>query len=176
MVKKEIKKLQSWEEVNSVMFKLALSLLAVRKKENQLNEEVKAIQKKYSDELQSTLKQIKEYEEQIKHYCDCNKIEFGKARSKKLIFGIVKYIKGKAALKPLSKKYTWEWITEKFSLMFSSKYVKMEPVLSKTKVIEAYDQKKLTDEQLEMCGCKITSTERFHYDIDWTKIKTEDSK
>lgn len=170
---KQTKKLKSFEEVNSTLLEIGMAQTKVESLTADMNEEILRVKEAFEKEVKPLQEKIKTKEKLISAFCRSNKSEFKTKRTLKLTFGKVGYRTGKMALGLINKKWTWDRAAEAFSKMFSLKYVKIETVLKKDEVIDAYSEGKLDADTLTACGVKIKQAERFHYSINYNKIKAD---
>ena len=115
MKNKTLSQFKSWEEVNEAMKILAEKKIALQKKEGEQTLEINTIKARFKEEVKHLLPEVENLEKEIEKFCEANKQEFLKERTKKLSFGnisyrIVKSVKIKnvksyvAALKSLGMK------------------------------------------------------------------------
>ncbi len=166
--------LKTLEDVNDVLYKIATLQNTVDKKTAKMNNELLDVKKKYEPEITEMQNTIIICESQLNEFCKANKKEFSVTRSKELTYGRIGFRTGKNSLKLLSKKFTWEFVKEKFLNMFSSRYVETKFQLDKDKIIKDSEKGIITTEQLALAGCKLVKGESSYYEINWDEIKVQE--
>jgi len=167
--------LNNLEDVNAALLNIAALQLHAEKIENEMNQKILDVKKTYEPRIKELVNKIPEYENQLALYCETNKKEFASSRSKELTYGRIGFRTSKPSLKLINtKKYTWAWVTEKFSNLFGTKYVKTDLVLEKNKVLSDFEKGILDKEKLETAGVKVSQSENSFYEINWDTIKIED--
>ena len=167
--------LKSYAEVNDILHNIAALQLTVDKKENDLNARIHKLTLEYEPDIKILKEKILVLEKQVEEYCICHKNDFDMARSKEFTIGRYGFRTGKLSLQLISKKFTWDRVLEKVKDIFGDKYVNIVTTLNKTKLLKDVEKDILSDEALKACGCKVNKGEKFFYEIDYTKIKLEDS-
>jgi len=166
----------SYEEINEALKKMAVLLLTADRIETKMNEEIIKIKEKYKADIVGCKQNIADLEKGITTYCLIHKNDFSKKRSRALTFGRLGFRTGGAALKTISKLWTWDRVKEKAEEIFGSKYVVVKTTLDKKKILTDYNSKRLNDEQLEVIGCRSKKEEQFFIEIFSEKIKLEDNE
>lgn len=168
------KNLESLDDVNDVLAKIAALQTQVEKKEAAMNAFLLKIKNRYEPEIADLKKLIEASESDIARFGKSNKKLFKEQRSIKLTYGRVGYRLGNISLSIIDKKnWTWDRVKEKFQDMFTTKYVSIKTQLQKNKIIDDIKSDKLNEEQLEACGVTAKRSESFFYEINWDEIKVE---
>jgi len=122
--------------------------------------------------IKELLDKVTELESLVYKFCKTNKKLFSNQRSRALTYGRIGFRTGQAALKLTNtKKYTWEYVKEKFQDLFNTKYVTVEIKLDKTKILSDAGKDLLTVNTLENAGVKVVKSEKSFYEINWDEIK-----
>jgi phage host-nuclease inhibitor protein Gam len=168
--------LKTFDDVNAVLLNIAALQLHADKKETEMNKKILDIKKLHEPDIKELKDKIVHYEDQLSEFCKANKKEFASSRSRELTYGRIGFRHGKSALKLISKKFTWEYVKEKFQTLFNTKYINVETTLNKTKILADADREILTADQLLAAGCKVVKGESSYYEINWDEIKLVDAK
>lgn len=169
--------LESFDDVNAVLLNIAALQLLADKKENEMNTKILDIKKLHEPAIKELKDKIVNYEDQLAEFCKANKKEFTASRSRELTYGRIGFRHGKSALKLINaKKFTWEYVKEKFQTLFNTKYINVETTLNKTKILSDFDKDILTADELLTTGCKVVKSESSYYEINWDEIKLVDAK
>ena len=166
--------LKSFAEVDQALFDIAAMQLTADKLENDMNERILQIKNESEQGITNAKERIKVIEKQLNEFCKKNKTEFLSPRSKTLVYGKIGFRTGQETIKPISKKYNGEYITQKFFDLFGAKYVVTKLTLNKEKVISDAKRGLLSDEQLETVGVKKVQGESSFYEIFFDKIRLVD--
>lgn len=169
--------LKNFDDVNTVILNIAALQLNADKKENEMNTKILDIKKLHEPSIKELKDKIVHYEDQLAEFCKANKKEFVLSRSKELTYGRIGFRHGKSALKLINaKKFTWEYVKEKFQTLYNTKYINVETTLNKTKILADANKEILTADQLQATGCKVVKGESSFYEIKWDEIKLVDIK
>lgn len=173
---KKTLKYQSYKEIDDAIAEMAAIVLTADKKEIKMNEEILAAKKKYESDIQALRDKAEQNEKDIKEFCLFNKEAFKEKRSMSLTFGKIGFRSCNAALKTISKAWTWDRAKEKFEKLFGTRYVNTKTTLNKEKILQDANNSVLTEAQLLAAGCKTVKGESFFIEIDYSKVKLESAQ
>jgi len=108
----------------------------------------------------------KELTRNLRDYCEFNKEQFAKQRSRELNWGTVGYRKTPPALKPLSK-WTWQKVLAKLKETGRKDFIAVKESIDK----EAIGKAKLASEDLSIYGMKMESKDEFWFETKHDSLK-----
>ncbi len=168
-----IMNIQTFEDVNKALFEIAQKDSFITKKEVAMNEKINKIKTEFDQETKTIRAEKQLLEQEIEGYCKANKLEFGKQKSKSLLFGTVFFRTTPPKVSQLNRKYTVATTIELAIKLFKNKFVREKKELDKDAILASYAAKEIDDEKLAAIGLKIDQEEKFGYDINWEKLKEE---
>lgn len=156
--------INSWNDVDTAIKKIGELNIAITKiegdatlKTNEIKEAAKTQAQSLNDELQNLTKLVEAY-------CECNKAEFAKKRSKELVFGTVAY--------RLVKSVSIPRAAAKLEALIKS--IKAFGLLCCIKTVETVDKDalaELADEDLVKLGIKRSVRDSFRIEPNMEKIR-----
>jgi phage host-nuclease inhibitor protein Gam len=168
--------LKTFDEVNDTLFKIAALELTIEKDENEFNEIILDLKKRYETPILEMKNKVLDFKSQLEEFGKSNKKLFIDQRSRSLTYGRIGFRAGKNALKLINpKKWSWDRVKEKLQDLFGIKYISVKITINKTKILTDFEKKLLTSEKLETAGVKVIRGDNFFYEIDKEKIKLEET-
>lgn len=107
----------------------------------------------------------------LKDYCEFNKEQFLKQRSKKMNWGTVGFRLSPSALKTLAR-WTWDKVLAKLRESARRDFIAVKESVDK----EAVRKAKLNPEDLAILGMKMESKEEFWFEINQDELKDTEEK
>lgn len=162
MARKRIEgtQLQSWDDVDAALSQIGQADRELRLIESAANEQIEGIKQAMKDHAQPTLDRKAALELSVKEYCDANRAEFAKVKTKTLTFGEVGYrVSTKIMIKRVAE--TMQALKDlAFTLCIRTKE---EP--------DKEAMKTLTDEQLAEVGAARKVENVFGYSINQERLQ-----
>lgn len=164
--KKVIKEitLKSWDDVNEVLRKIAEKQSFIEAKVSKYNE-AEAKRRKALDGLVNPVKaDIGDMEEDLRLFCEDNRDEFKKKKSKELANGVVGFRVGTPKAKTL-KGFTWKAVLEVLKRsVFKEDYIRLKEDVDKQQMIMDFSTQKIDSEALASVGVQVVQDETFGYE------------
>ena len=164
MVRKRIEgtALQSWDDVDTCLADIAAADRELSIIEGAANENIEAIRKAVKEAAQPVLDRKSALELQIKEYCESNRAEFVKVKSKQLTFGEVGF---RLSTKIMIKRIAETLQALKDLSLSNCIRIKEEP--------DKEAMKALTDEVLAEVGASRKTDNTFGYTLNLERINGE---
>ncbi|MBU1096872.1 MAG: host-nuclease inhibitor Gam family protein [Bacteroidetes bacterium] len=166
-------KINTFDDVNRVLFEIAQQESFIAKKEADMNNKIQKIKDKFDEETKEARASKELLEKELSAFCLLNKSEFQKNRTKTLLFGKVGFRTTPPKVTQLNRKYTVATTIELLKKIFTGKFLRTKEEMDKEALLAAYACGELTDDKLAAVGLKVDQEDQFGYDIDWEKIDTE---
>lgn len=172
MAKKNLTTLESFDEVDEALLKLAEYKAFVQHEEAILNDGLQKTREEFDQKVATQRERAATIESNIEGFCIQHKDEFERTRSKELTHGIVSFRTTPPKVAFLNRKYGYSTVIELIKrLGFQKKYLRVKEEVDKEAILADSAAKQLSDEKLAACGLKIDQTEQFDITIKWDSIK-----
>lgn len=157
--------LNSWDEVNEVLRQIAEKQSYVDQVVARYNE-AEAKRRKALDEAVNPIKnEIANLENEIRLFCEENKDEFEKRKSREMANGVVGFRLGTPKAKSL-KGFTWKAVLEIIKRTpFKKQYIRIKEDVNKEQIIQDFTTKKVDAETLRSLGVEVVQDETFWYEV-----------
>lgn len=164
MVRKRIEgtALNSWDDVDTCLAEIAKADRELSLIEGAANEQIETIRKAIKDASQPVLDKKAGLELAIKEFCEANRAEFQKTKTKALTFGEVGF--------RLSTKIMIKKIAETIQAL---KDLSLDHCLRKTEAPDKEAMKLLTDDVLAEVGAGRKTENTFGYTLNLERINGE---
>lgn len=162
--------IQTFEDVNKALYEIAQKDSFITKKEVAMNERINKVKDEFDDEVKTIRAEKQLLEQEVEGYCKVNKEEFGKLKSKPLLFGTIFFRTTPPKVSQLNKKYSVATSIELAVKLFKLKFVREKKELDKDAILASYAAKEINDEKLAAIGLKIDQEEKFGYELNWEKL------
>lgn len=154
--------LQSWNDVDTTLAEIAKADRELMLIESAANEKIEEIRTAIKDASQPVLKRKAGLEAQIKDYCEANRAEFTKVKTKALVFGEVGF--------RLSTKIMIKNIA---STLQALKDLSLQKCIRIKEEPDKETMKTLTDETLAEVGAARKTENTFGYTLNLERINGE---
>lgn len=151
--------LQSWEDVDAALREVGEITRELQLKEAALNESVDKLKEEAKADSASQVARKKELELAMKEFCEANRVEFTKVKTRKLTFGSVGF--------RLSTKIMIKRIAETLQAL---KDLKLVGCIRIKEEVDKEAMKNLTDETLAEVGASRKTENAFGYELDLERL------
>lgn len=165
MAKKKESTLQTWDEVNEAMKRLAELNIQKKTLETEQNRQIDEIKKETSLKADVIIKDIISVEKDIIRFAEQNRAEFTKKRTKVLTFGKISFRYSKRV--SCSNAQTAIKALKSFAM---DKYIRIKEKLNKELLIEADPM------ILGKCGILIKAEDKICVEPDYIKLASLDTE
>ncbi len=163
----------SWDGVDSSLSEIAVLSSKIASQDAKYNEEEQKRRAKVTSEQQPMKERIEELALGVKNFCENNRADFGKAKSKELKHGIVSFRLSPPAVKAL-KGFTLASALElvKRSAKWCGVFIRTKEELNKEEILNSVaiagnigeNDRAITDSELKTLGLQVVQDETFGYD------------
>lgn len=150
---------QTLEDCEGVMCAYASADAAHRALLAQMDGEITAIRERYAAALSAEENAMREAEDLLASWATLNRAAFGDKQHLKLTHGVIGFRLGTPAVR-LKGRTLLEAALQSLKEHLPM-FVRVEEVPDKAAILAAYAGGKVDDDQLSVCGLKVTQTERF---------------
>jgi phage host-nuclease inhibitor protein Gam len=171
-------KITTYEEADKKLLDIGIFGSLIVKKEAEMNLKIQAIKDEYAEDEQ--LKLAREESAKIyagiKKFCDDNKSDFEKQRTRVLTNGKIGFLKNPNKVSILKKGLKVEDILEKMKQGLR-KYIRNTPSINRDLILNDYanPKMKLTDDKLAKVGLRIEKDETFVCESNWQELNKADN-
>ena len=162
--------LKTFDDVNGALKDIAVCETFLAEKEAKMNEKINELKSKYDEETADSRAKKQMLEKELEGFCKINKDEFGKQKSKPMLFGIVFFRTSPPKVGQLNKKYSVATSLELIKKLFKNKFIRKKEEIDKEEILSAYSGGELDDQKLAAVGLKIDQDEKFGYELNWEKL------
>jgi len=168
-------KVTTYEDVNNAMAVMAEKKAYIAKKESDMNVKINAIKEKYTEDTKDAQRELDNLMADIESFCNKNKSDFEKLRSRTLSFGTIGFRNNPPKVMLLNRKYNNNTVLELVKRLFKGKYIRSKEELNKEDILADYSQKIISDKDLSGFGLKIDSNETFYCEVNWEELQSVNS-
>lgn len=171
-----IASLTSYEEVEKKLLEFAYLESKIAEAEAKMNAEIQEVRDDYETKTSEARARKEMIEKGILTFCDANKSDFEKVRSREMVHGTVGYRTNPKKVSLLNRKYNWETVVQLLKkFKWGKEYLREITEVNKEAVITASsgDSPVLSDGKLASVGMKVDQGETFFLEIKWDSIDTE---
>lgn len=172
-------KIKAFEDIDSALFEIAKIDTSIKSKEASMNDEIQKIKNRYDEETKDIILRKAELCADVENFCNENKSEFDKIRSKAFIHGTIGFLKSPPKVLQLSSRWkiakTIDAIKSKLRGIYIRETVKKE--IDKDSILRDYGRKNengkviLDDKKLADVGLRIEQDDNFYIDINFESLE-----
>jgi phage host-nuclease inhibitor protein Gam len=171
-----IASLTSYEDVEHKLLEFAGLESKIAEAEARMNSEIQDIRDDYETKTSEARARKEMIEKQILTFCDANKLDFEKVRSRDMVHGTVGFRTNPKKVSLLNRKYNWETVIQLLKkFKWGKDYLREITEVDKEAIIAATsgDDPILSDNKLAAVGVKVDQGETFYLEIKWDSIDSE---
>jgi phage host-nuclease inhibitor protein Gam len=162
--------IKTYEELEKALKEYAVNDVALAKKEAEMNQKINKIKEEFDEKTKELRYVIDTTSGEIEAFCNNNKKDFEKNRSKEYQFGTIGFRTSPPKVAILNRKYNTKTVLELIKRVFKSAYIRVKEDLDKESILADYSQKKLDDSKLASVGLKIDQDEQFYITAKYEEI------
>ena len=162
----KLPKITTTEQAETALGAYSLASSRLEKLTGEMNMKLAAVREKYEEEITAAAEAMKTEEKRLHAWADAHPELFGKARSLKMLHGVLGYRVGNWALK-LKSGFTAARAIALCKQVIGPEYVRVKEELDKEAIIA--DRAHYTSESLAACGISIEQGERFFVEPEKTE-------
>jgi phage host-nuclease inhibitor protein Gam len=155
----KLPKITTTEQAEAALGAYAFATHRLAKLEAEMNLKLTETRRKYEDEMAQLADAARAEEKRLRSWADGHPEIFGKARSVKLLHGVVGYRLGNYAVK-LVRGFKLERVVALVKAAFGPAYIRQKLELDKDLILA--DRARLGAEALAGCGLVIEQAEKFY--------------
>ena len=171
-----IASLRSYDEVEHKLLEFASLESRIAEAEAKMNAEIQEIRDDYETKTSEARARKEMIEKEILTFCDANKMDFEKVRTREMVHGAVGYRTNPKKVSLLNRKYNWETVVQLLKkFKWGKDYLREITEVNKEAIITAAsgDDPVLSDNKLAAVGLKVDQGETFFLEIKWDSIDSE---
>jgi phage host-nuclease inhibitor protein Gam len=153
--------IRTYEELEKALKEYAVNDAALAKKEAEMNQKINKIKEEFEEKTKELRYVISTISGEIEAFCNNNKKDFEKNRSKEYQFGTIGFRTSPPKVTILNRKYNTKTVIELIKRVFKSAYIRVKEDIDKESILADYSQRKLDDGKLASVGLKIDQDEVF---------------
>lgn len=160
--------LSTWEQADEALRQIGLRRLALTELEADLQGRVDKLKAVYAEKVDPLTQEVKALEKQLEEFATAHRDDFGKAKSKRLVFGRVGF-RISTSLRLLAGE-TWERVLDVVKTMspqWQKRLVRTTEEVDRATLRTA----KLDDTSLAGLGVAREQSETFGYDLDLERVR-----
>ncbi len=168
--------LTSYEDVEKKLLEYASLESKIAEAEAKMNADLQEIRDDYETKTSEARARKEMIEKEILVYCDANKTDFEKVRSRDMVHGTVGFRTNPKKVSLLNRKYNWNTVVQLLKkFKWGTDYLREITEVDKEAIITATsgDSPILSDDKLASVGLKVDQEESFYIDIKWDTIESE---
>lgn len=162
--------IKTYEELENALKEYAINDTALAKKEAEMNQRINKIKEEFEEKTKELRYVIDTTAGEIEAFCNKNKSDFDKSRSKEYQFGTVGFRTSPPKVAILNRKYNTETVLELIKRVFKKAYIRVKEDLDKEAILADYAGKKIDDGKLASVGLKIDQDEQFFITAKYEEI------
>lgn len=163
-------KIKSFEELDAALLEMSKSQAVIQEEEAAMNKEIQDIKERYDERTAETSGTIASISDAVEKFCNENKSEFDKQRSRVLTHGKVGFRNNPPKVMQLNKKWKVESSIAFLKKLFGKKYLREKPELNKDVILADYAKEIIADEDLAGVGLRVDQDETFYIEVNWENI------
>jgi phage host-nuclease inhibitor protein Gam len=161
--------LSTWEQADEALRQIGLRRLALTELEADLQARVDKLKGIYAEKVDPLAQEVKALEKQLEEFATAHREDFGKAKSKRLVFGRVSF-RLSSRLKLLAGQ-TWEtvlkYVKQTLSPVYQKHLIRTKEEVDRAALLAA----KLPDRMLTALGVEVERSDAFGYDLDLERVR-----
>lgn len=156
--------LRDWGEANLALAEIGDIQRNINIITTEAEQHIASIRTQMDVQLAPFNKRRKAVEASLEQFAIHNKADFGKARSRRLVFGVIGWRKGTGKLK-LLRGWSWKKVVEKLDALGYRKYLRLNPKADKEALEKDHRSGELAAERLARFGLKWSVEDEFYYEL-----------
>lgn len=163
--------INKFEDVEKVLYEIGTREASIAKKEADMNKKITEIKDKFAADTIADRSEAELLRVKIQEFCESNKAEFNKVRSKEYTHGIVGFRNNPPKVIQLNRKYNVKTSIELLKKIFKGKFLRVKEEIDKEQILAEYSQEKIDDSKLASVGLCVEQGETFAIDIKWESLQ-----
>ncbi len=162
--------IKNYEELEVNLKEYAINYAAIAKKEAEMNEKINKIKEDFEEKTKELRYVADILSSEINAFCEKNKADFEKTRSKEFQFGIIGFRTTPPKVTLLNRKYNIKTVLELVKKIYKKAYIRVKEEIDKEAILADYSAKKLDDGKLAGIGLKIDQDEQFYINPKYEEL------
>ncbi len=172
-------KIKTFDDIDTVLFEIAKCDLSIKANEAVMNEEIQKIKNAYDEKTKDVISKKDELTSEVETFCNDNKGEFEKIRSKGFIHGTIGFTKSPPKVLQLSSRWKIAKTIDAIKAKLRGVYVRetLKKEIDKDSILRDYGRKNengkiiLDDKKLADVGLRIEQDDNFYIDLNFESLE-----